>query len=115
MTTLEDLLKRLLKEALPNIGTNVRQTNANQRNSNVPKAEIKKQYRFWDWSHGVNTTHGHAIDGSGEYKPCQKPKPGHKAEATMDNPMGGNTSRDDKAMKYWVGIPGQRGGRVVDN
>ena len=63
--------------------------------------QISKRYNWWCWTHGVNTNHGHKIGGNG-YIPCENAKAGHKTEATIDNPMSGNTRRDDKAGKWWV-------------
>ena len=78
-----------------------------------PPAEVKLKYDWWCYKHGVNTNHGHKLDGS-LHKKCTNPGPNYKQEATINNPMGGNTKRDDKAGKYWIGIPGRRGGRVSD-
>ena len=54
------------------------------------------------------------LDGS-LYTPCKNPSSNHGATATFQNPKGGNTKRNDKAGKFWVGVPGGRGGRVVDS
>ena len=78
------------------------------------ETEVKKKYDWWCHTHGVNLTHGHKLDGS-KYEPCTSPGPNYNAEATINNPLGGNTKRDDKAGKYWIGIPGRRGARVSNS
>ena len=76
--------------------------------------EVKMKHEWHCPTHGANLSHGRKIDGNG-YKKCKKPGPGHKDEATFQNPMGGNTKRSDKAGKFWVGTSGTRGGRAVDS
>ena len=71
------------------------------------------KYDWWCYKHGVNTNHGHKLDGS-LCKKCANPGPNYKQEAAINNPVGGDTERDDKAGKCWIGIPGRRGGRVSD-
>ena len=78
------------------------------------KAAVKKKYDFFCFEHGINTSHGHKLDGT-LYVPCKNPGPNYDATATFHNPKGGNTKRNDKAGKFWVGVPGGRGGRVVDS
>ena len=76
--------------------------------------EVHKQHDRWCHTHGCDTMQGHHLDGKGKNIECEKPDPNHKEEATMKNPMGGNSSRDGKAWKWWVGPPNGHGGRVVD-
>ena len=53
---------------------------------------ICRQYKFWCWSCGVNLSH---IGCN-----CRTPKPGHINEATIDNPQGGNISKNARIMKW---------------
>jgi hypothetical protein len=50
------------------------------------------QWKYWCHTHGTNLTHNS--------NNCDKPRPGHKTEATKANPMGGNTRKDQVWMKY---------------
>jgi hypothetical protein len=51
-----------------------------------------RQWNKWCWTHGVNLRH----DSAG----CEHQRSGHKTEATKNNPMGGNTRRDNLWMKW---------------
>jgi hypothetical protein len=57
-----------------------------------------KKWRQWqNWCHscGCNLSHN-----SKDCKSTRR-KPGHKDEATTDNPMGGNISKDALWKKWW--------------
>ena len=103
------LVDRYLEDFKQNFAPNLRCTPV--PDGATPTGEVKKKYDWWCHTHGVNLTHGHKLN-SAEHKPCADPGPNYKPEATISNPVGGNTKRDDKAGKYWIGIPGRRGGRV---
>ena len=75
---------------------------------------ITKHYGWWCPTHGVNTNHGREINGTG-FIPCQNPKANHNSEATFQNPMGGNTRRNDKAGKWWVANADGSNPRVVNS
>ena len=73
----------------------------------------RKPHKWWCHAHGVNLTHGHEINGT-QYVPCTNSGPDHDVSATFRNPCQGNTKRNDKAGKIWVGNANGRNGRVVD-
>ena len=108
------LIDRHLKDFKQNYAPNLQCTPVPSGTTSGPTGEVKMKYDWWCHTHGVNLNHGHKLN-SAEYIPCTNPGPNYKPEATISNPMGGNTKRDDKAGKYWIGIPGRRGGRVVNS
>ena len=64
---------------------------------------------------GVNFSCGRKIDNPDDHIPCKKPGPNHDPTAAFQNQKGGNSKRNDKAHKHWVGYEDGRQGRVVDN
>lgn len=82
------LMREEISKALPQTTNEVTPPQSRGR---TPRAGWD-QWKFWCYTHGVNLNHTSAN--------CHKPRPGHKQEATKDNPMGANTKRDHLWMKY---------------
>ena len=85
-----------------------------QNSTSGPKL-IKRAHDRYCHTKGVNFSCGRKINNPDDHIPCKKPGPNHDPTATFQNQKGGNSKRNDKAGKHWVGYEDGRQGRVVDN
>ena len=93
----EDRLMDFMKRTLSNNNNN--NNNNNSGGSNNRRGNVRRQtympYKFWCFSCGTNISH--------DTRDCRtKARQGHDQHltATINDPQGGNTSRDDRFGKY---------------
>ena len=72
-----------------------------RRGRGQPQAEDNRCRQYYQWYHscGVNLSH-HSSN-------CRTPKSGHINTATIDNPQGGNTKKDNRHMKWRHPVTGE--------
>ena len=87
-SALEGQVQQLRKqvEQLTRQGQDHTKTSRKNTAATAAKTGKWKQWTFWCHSHGSNLSHNS--------NNCTHRKGNHKDEATKDNPMGGNSSRD---------------------
>ena len=76
----------MLTKLLTKLSTQIEQQQQEIKQLKQPKSnkKPKKDQGSYCWSHGYLVDHRHNSET------CHWPKPGHKCEATRENPMGGN-------------------------
>jgi len=93
---IQEMIKQAIQGATPSVNTPPTSNQPQQRRSyQNQRPKQWRQWRSWCYSCGVNLTHN-SID-------CKRPKrPGHTTNpgATMENPMGGNTTKNRLWMKW---------------